>query len=320
MPAPIRCRATTMARKRTGRRIDGWLVLDKPSGMTSTAAVAAVKRLTGAAKLGHAGTLDPLATGVLPIAFGEATKTVAYAMAAAKRYRFGVRWGEARDTDDADGAVTETSDARPAEADILRVLPEFTGTISQVPPAYSAIKIDGRRAYELARKDLKPVLEAREIRVDRIALCAAPDRDHADFEVECGKGAYMRGLARDIALRLGTVGYVSWLRRIVVGPFSEGDAISLEQLGGLGHSAARFEAHLLSVAAALDDIPALVLTEIEADRLRCGRAVQVLRTADRTRIGELGDGAIICAMTGGKPIALTRVDGLEIRPVRVLHL
>lgn len=309
-----------MARKRTGRRIDGWLVLDKPSGMTSTAAVTAVKRLTSAAKLGHAGTLDPLATGVLPIAFGEATKTVAYAMAASKRYRFTVRWGEARDTDDADGAVTATSDARPTEADIRRVLPTFTGTISQVPPAYSAIKVDGRRAYELARKDMSPVLEAREIRIDRIAIHAMPDSDHAAFEVECGKGAYMRGLARDIARRLGTVGHVSALRRIAVGPFNEGDAISLEQLGGVGHSAARFEAHLLSVAAALDDIPALALTEIEAERLRCGRAVQVLRTADRTRIGELGDGAIICAMAGGKPIALTRVDGLEIRPVRVLHL
>jgi len=309
-----------MARKRAGRRIDGWLVLDKPSGMTSTAAVTTVKRLTGAAKLGHAGTLDPLATGVLPIAFGEATKTVAYAMAAPKRYRFTVRWGEARDTDDADGSVTVTSDARPAAADIRRVLPEFIGTISQVPPAYSAIKVDGRRAYELARKDLKPDLEAREIRIDRIALRAVPDRDHAEFEVACGKGAYMRGLARDIALSLGTVGHVSGLRRIAVGPFSEGDAISLDQLGGVGHSAARFETHLLSVAAALDDIPALALTEIEAERLRCGRAVQVLRTADRTRIGELGDGAIVCAMTGDKPIALTRVDGWEIRPVRVLHL
>ena len=216
-----------MARKRAGRRIDGWLVLDKPSGMTSTAAVTTVKRLTGAAKLGHAGTLDPLATGVLPIAFGEATKTVAYAMAAPKRYRFTVRWGEARDTDDADGSVTVTSDARPAAADIRRVLPEFIGTISQVPPAYSAIKVDGRRAYELARKDLKPDLEAREIRIDRIALRAVPDRDHAEFEVACGKGAYMRGLARDIALSLGTVGHVSGLRRIAVGPFSEGDALPI---------------------------------------------------------------------------------------------
>ena len=305
--------------RRKGHAIDGWLVIDKPQGLTSTAVVAEVRRITGAKKAGHAGTLDPLATGVLPIALGEATKTVAYVMDADKRYRFVVRWGEARDTDDADGAVTATAEARPSEDEIRRALPEFVGMIAQRPPVYSAIKIGGRRAYDLAREDRPVWPEARPVTIRRLDLLAVLDRDHAEFEACSGKGAYMRSLARDLAESLGTLGHLARLRRTEVGPFTESDAISLEQLRALGHSDG-YLTRLIAVGTALDGIPALALTEIEAERLRRGRAVQVLRAPDRALIGNLGDGAIVCARASGKPVALTRVDGAQIRPVRVLNL
>ena len=308
-----------MARRRGGRTLNGWLVIDKPAGPTSAAIVARVRRATQAARVGHAGTLDPLAKGVLPIALGEATKTVAYAMDAGKSYRFTIRWGEARTTDDADGAVTAESEVRPGTDAIRAALAAFTGVIDQRPPAYSALKVDGVRAYVLARADQPPHLPARAVRIDRIALIGVPDPDHAEFDVRCGKGAYMRSLARDIARHLGTLGHVAALRRLAVGRFTEDQAISLERLDAVGHSAALREC-LLPVATALDDIPALALTEMEAERLRHGRAVQVLRDRDRTRIGALGDGAIVCATAAGIPVALSRVDGAQIRPVRVLNL
>ncbi len=192
-----------MARKRRGRAINGWLIIDKPAGMTSAQVVGKVRHLLDAAKAGHAGSLDPLATGILPIALGEATKTVSYVMDGAKAYRFTVRWGESRDTDDADGAVTGTSDKRPDEAEIRAALAAFQGEIIQVPPVYSAIKVDGKRAYALARADEAPKLEARTVRIDRFELADLADPDHASFLVECGKGTYMRGLARDLAASLG---------------------------------------------------------------------------------------------------------------------
>jgi tRNA pseudouridine55 synthase len=309
-----------MARKRKGKAINGWLVIDKPAGMTSTAVVSAVRRITGAAKAGHAGTLDPLATGVLPIALGEATKTVPYAMDSAKRYCFTVLWGEARDTDDAEGKITATSPVRPDRVAIEAILPRFSGEIDQRPPVYSAIKVDGRRSYDLAREDQAPVLAMRRVRIDSISLVEMGDEDHASFEVACGKGTYMRALARDIAEALGTVGHVVALRRTAVGAFVAEEAISLEQLSDLGHSPARFEQSLLSVATALDDIPALALADLEVDRLRRGRAVQVLRTADRAMIETLEDGAILRAMDGETLIALTRLEGMEIHPVRVFNL
>ena len=307
-----------MARKRRGQPIDGWLVVDKPSGMTSAHVVARVRRLLDAAKAGHAGSLDPLATGVLPIALGEATKTVSYVMDGAKTYRFTLRWGEARDTDDADGAVTETSDRRPDAAEIRAALPDFTGRISQVPPTYSAIKVDGRRAYEMARADEAPVLEPRDIRIARFELAETPDADHAIFLVECGKGAYMRGLARDLARALGTVGHVTALRRTAVGPFTESQAISLDKLAALGHSAAAAEC-LQPVETALDDIPALALTESEAGRLRRGQPVPVLRTANRELIRDLADGDVLCALSEGRLVAFARLDGNQVYPVRVLN-
>jgi tRNA pseudouridine55 synthase len=284
-----------------------------------------VKRLTRASKAGHAGTLDPLATGVLPIALGEATKTMPFVVDAGKRYRFTLCWGEARTTDDAEGEVTARSDQRPSRSEILAALPAFHGLIDQVPPAFSALKLDGQRAYDLARAGLPVALASRQVRVDRFELVDTPDADHAVFEVACGKGTYMRALCRDLALRLGTVGHLSALRRTAVGRFGEAQAISLESLEALRHSAAVPDAltesgYLLPVETALDDIPALALTSAEANRLRSGQPVGLLHRTDLERIGHLESGAVVCAMSGGKPVALARFQGGDLRPLRVLNL
>lgn len=308
-----------MARKRRGRPVHGWLVVDKPVGPTSTRVVGRVRRVLDAQKVGHGGTLDPMASGLLPIALGEATKTVSYVMDAEKTYRFTVRWGQATDSDDAEGRVTEESPHRPDEAEIRAVLPDFTGRLSQVPPAFSAVKVSGRRAYDLARSQVPFELGARDVVIARLALLDCPDRDHAVFEAVCGKGAYMRALARDLGAALGTLGHITALRRTRVGPFEESDAISLDTLESLGHSAAAFE-HLHPVGAALDDIPALSLTESEANRLRCGQAVSLLARADRERIRHLSQGAVVCAMAADTPVALARYEAGEIRPIRVLNL
>jgi len=307
-----------MARKRRGRPVHGWLVLDKPLQMSSAQAVARVRRLLDAEKAGHGGTLDPLATGVLPVALGEATKTVAWAMEGAKTYRFTVRWGEARSTDDAEGGVTATSPARPDAAGIAAVLPRFTGEILQRPPAFSALKIGGERAYDRARAGESVALEPRRVRIERLTLLATPDRDHAEFEAVVGKGTYIRALARDTAEALGTVGHVAALRRTRVGPFGEAQAISLDNLASLVHIPRPLE-HLLPVETALDDIPALAVTEAEADRLRCGQAVLPLRPSDRAWLLELGDGQSVRATCEKKLVALARVADGTLRPVRVLN-
>ncbi|MDH3232463.1 MAG: tRNA pseudouridine(55) synthase TruB [Alphaproteobacteria bacterium] len=308
-----------MARRRRGEAIDGWVVIDKPAGISAAGVVNTVRRTLNAAKAGHAGTLDPLATGVLPIALGEATKTITYLVDTEKGYRFTVRWGQATATDDAEGAIVEESAVRPDKAAIEAVLPGFTGTITQVPPAFSAIKVEGRRAYAIARGGGEtPVLEPRPVRIDAISLSRLIDADHAEFLVTCGKGTYMRALARDIARALGTVGHVASLRRTRVGPFTEEQAISLEDFAALGHSAAA-SGHLLEVETVLDDIPALALTNSEADRLRHGQPVPVIRTANRERIRDLADGTILCAVQDGKLIAYTRLDGRMVHPVRVLN-
>ncbi len=309
-----------MARlRRKGNPVHGWIIVDKPEGVTSTAVVAAVKRATGAAKAGHGGTLDPIATGVLPVALGEATKTVAYVVDGPKSYRFTLRWGVATDTDDAEGEVIGESPERPNRAAIEAVLSEFIGEIEQVPPVFSAVKVEGKRAYELARAGAPVSLPPRRVVIERVALVALPDRDHAEFEVTCGKGAYMRALARDIARRLGTVGHVAALRRTRVGPFTEENAISLDDLCAFGQISAVLE-HLLPVETALDDIPALAVTEQEAGRLRNGQAVSLLRKVDLDRIAALEDGDTVLALTMGKPVALTRYHAGEVRPVRVLNL
>ena len=298
-----------MARKRRGTPINGWLIIDKPAGMTSATAVARVRRITDAAKIGHAGTLDPMATGVLPMALGEATKTVAYAMDSLKIYRFTVRWGEARDTDDAEGEVTETSDLRPDAAAIRAALAEFTGEIAQAPPSYAAVKVDGERAYDLARRGAPVALAARPVFVDRLELIAVVDRDHADFEMRCGKGTYVRAIARDLARHLGTVGHVVKLRRTAVGIFAEADAISLDNLAALGHSAAPFE-HVHPVETALADIPALAVTENQAERLKSGQAVHVLQSPP----------GLVRVAVGDRLVALAEVRGENVHPIRVFNI
>lgn len=308
-----------MARRRRGQPVHGWVVVDKPVGPTSTQVVGAVRRVFDAQKVGHGGTLDPMASGVLPIALGEATKTVPYVMDTEKRYRFTVRWGQATDSDDAEGALTAESPVRPGEAEIRAVLADFVGQLDQVPPNYSAVKVAGRRAYDLARSQTDFELEARPVLVTRLELLALPDPDHAEFEARCGKGAYMRALARDLGLALGTFGHIAALRRSRVGPFDEADAISLDRLESLGHSAAAFE-HLLPVGVALDGIPALDLTDSEANRLRCGQAVSLLARADRERIRDLAQGEIVCAVASNVPVAVARYEAGEIRPLRVLNL
>ena len=308
----------SMPRKRKGTPIDGWLAIDKPLGMTSTQVVAAVRRATGAAKVGHGGTLDPLATGVLPVALGEATKTVQYVMDGAKTYHWQVCWGEERNTDDREGLVTATSDRRPSDAEIIAALPAFHGEIEQVPPAFSAIKIGGERAYTLARAGEEVEIAPRRVRIDSFTLLGQPDTDHADFEVVAGKGTYIRSLARDLARALGTFGHVSRLRRAVCGPFREEAAISLEFLTEVGQGPALRD-HLLPVATALDDIPALALTEVEARRLQEGQAVSLLRVATRNPLAKISQGIIVRAMEGRRVVALARIEGGEIRPVRVIH-
>jgi tRNA pseudouridine55 synthase len=299
--------------------VHGWLVIDKPAGVTSAAVVAAVRRATHAAKVGHGGTLDPLATGVLPIALGEATKTVSYVMDGSKIYRFTTRWGEQRNTDDAEGDVVKVSDVRPTEDAIRAVLPRFVGEIEQVPPIFSAVKVAGQRAYALARAEIPVELESRTVRVEGIELIDMPDADHAVFEVIAGKGTYMRALARDLAVALGTVGHVAALRRNSVGPFTESAAIPLDKIDSLGHSDGLKE-HLLPVGAALDGIPALHLTEAEGRRLQRGQPVAVLPVASRSSIKHLSRDAVFCAMAMGRPVALATVKGGEIRPLRVLNL
>jgi len=308
-----------MTRKRRGKTVNGWIVIDKPAGLTSTQVVGRVRRTLDAKKAGHGGTLDPLATGLLPIALGEATKTVAYVMDGMKTYRFTLRWGQATSTDDAEGEVIEEGNRRPGAAEVEEVLPEFLGVIDQVPPTYSAVKIAGRRAYDLARAEADFELGPRRVLIERLDLVSLDDADHATFEVRCGKGAYMRSLARDIGRSLDSPAHIVALRRTTVGPFSESDAISLESLDALGHSAAASE-HLLPVEAALDDIPALDLTETEANCLRRGQAVSFLARAHRERVRDLTSGATICAMSAGRPVALARFEDGGIRPVRVLNL
>jgi len=309
-----------MARRARGNPIDGWLALDKPAGLTSTAAVNRVKALLRPRKVGHGGTLDPLATGVLPIAFGEATKTVAYVMDAAKAYRFTVRWGQATDTDDAEGAVIESDEStRPDAAAIAAALPRFSGTISQVPPRYSAIKVAGERAYDIARAGGAPDLPARAVRVESVTLLSIDDADHATFDCVCGKGFYVRALARDLGAALGVPAHLSALRRTRVGGFDESQTISLDALEALGHSGDA-RARIEPVETALDDIPALALTGVEANRLRSGQSVSLLRRANLDLLRELDNGDVVCAKADGRAVALARFENGDIHPVRVLNL
>jgi|PersoiStandDraft_1058852.scaffolds.fasta_scaffold11331_2 tRNA pseudouridine55 synthase len=304
--------------KRDKRDVHGWVVLDKPVGMTSTHAVSVVKRLFTAKRAGHAGTLDPLASGCLPIALGEATKTVPFVMDGRKLYRFTVRWGEERDTDDAEGRVIATSDQRPSAEAIGKLLPSYIGTIQQVPPRYSAIKIEGERAYDLARDGAVVELSPRPVEISRLELMQVPDPDHAVLEAECGKGTYVRSLARDLGRALGCFGHVSALRRAAVGSFTEKTMISLEDLEALCHRAAAGEASLadalMPVETALDDIPALAVSRADAARLTRGQAV-LLRGRDAPNFR-----GTIYVTVSGQLLALAELDRGEIVPKRVFNL
>ena len=313
-------------RRKKGDPIHGWLVLDKPLDMTSTQAVGKCRWLFNAQKAGHAGTLDPLASGVLPIAFGEATKTVPFAQEGDKTYRFTIRWGASTTTQDAEGEVTATSPVRPERAAIEAALPAFIGEIEQVPPKFSAIKVDGERAYDLARAGEDVALQARPVRVDALALLDAPDADLAVFEMRCGKGAYVRSIARDLAAALGTEGHVAALRRVQVGPFTAEDAVELAVVEDLVHKARALEA-LLPVETALDDIPALAVTEDDAFQLRQGRSIVLpprraseLRDLRRPRtIGGKDYSKAALAMDGDRAVAIGEARAGKLSPVRVFN-
>lgn len=305
-----------MARRKKFDDVHGWVVLDKPLEVTSTQAVARLKKLAHANKCGHAGTLDPLATGMLPIAFGEATKTVSFVMDGTKIYRFTVRWGIQTSTDDREGEVIARSDVRPTRAAIEAILPEFIGEIMQVPPKFSAIKIDGERAYDLARDGEEVVLEARPIEILGLDLVDMPDVDTTVFECECGKGTYVRALARDMGKRLGTVGHVVGLRRIVVGPFEEEDMILLSELEAAfeagGSDAVR--ALMSPVEAGLQEVTEVAVNRDAAARLRRGQSV-ILRGRDA-----IADEDAVYATCGGELVAIGEVARGELMPRRVFML
>ncbi len=303
-----------MTRRKKGRPVHGWLVLDKPAGMTSTQAVATVKRLYDAQKAGHAGTLDPLATGILPIALGEATKTVPYAVDGEKSYRFTVRFGQETDTDDAEGSVVATSDSRPARDAVEALLPAFTGEIMQVPPRYSAIKVDGNRAYDLARSGEEVELEARPVFIDDLQLVGMPDADTAMLEAHCGKGTYVRAIARDLGRELGCRGHVIELRRTRVGPFDEASGVSIAQVQSAAEQGGEALLALLQpLEAALDALPGLMVGPNDAASLARGQAVLV-----RGRDAPVMQGAAY-AHFKGRVLALGELEKGAFRPTRVFN-
>ena len=304
--------------KRKKRDVNGWLVLDKPVGMTSTHAVSVVKRLLQAKRAGHAGTLDPLASGLLPIALGEATKTVPFVMDGRKVYRFTVRWGEERDTDDAEGRATETSAERPTPEAVRALIPRFSGLIEQVPPRFSAVKIGGERAYDLARDGEVVELAPRPIEIHHIELVETPDPDHSVLAAECGKGTYVRALARDMGRALGCFGHVTALRRTAVGPFTEQIATDLEALQRLVQPAAEDSIAsvpaVLPVEAGLAALPALRVSAADAGRLARGQAVLL-----RGRDAPVMEGWVSVSAHGGL-VALAQVEKGELRPRRIFNL
>jgi tRNA pseudouridine55 synthase len=298
------------APRKNRAEINGWIVLDKPVGMTSTYAVSAVRRLLNAKKAGHAGTLDPLASGILPLAFGEATKTVPYVVDGEKAYTFTVEWGSETDTDDSEGRTVATSDVRPARDEIEEHLASFTGTIMQVPPKYSAIKVDGERAYDLARDGEEVELKARPVEVHALRL-VAHDETSATFEAECGKGTYVRAIARDLGRALGCLGHVTALRRTRVGPFTLDDATPWADLDGAPEAATEV---LLSVEGGLSELPCIVISRDQASRLRRGQSV-ILRGRDAP-----AEGGPVYAACSGVVIAVGMVERGELVPSRVFNL
>ena len=313
-----------MGRRRKGQAISGWVNLDKAYDLGSTNAVSRVRWLFDAQKAGHAGTLDPLATGVLPIALGEATKTVPFLVDADKTYRFTIAWGRTTTTLDREGEVIAQSDVRPTQAEVEAVLPAFVGEIDQVPPAYSAIKVDGARAYDLARAGEVVELESRKVNVysARVAeIQGEPgDPDHITLEIECGKGTYVRAIVRDLAAMLGACGHVSDLRRTRVGRFTEQNAVTLEFLENLEYEARQSEA-LLPVETALDDIPALAVTDEDAFRLKQGRSIVLVPRQVESVKARLKPGSrTVSATSGGTMVALCEMRAGRLEPSRVFNL
>ncbi len=306
--------------------MSGWINLDKPVGLGSTPAVARVRRAFNAQKAGHAGTLDPLADGVLPIALGEATKTVSFLLDADKAYRFTIAWGETTASYDRDGVVIDRSDARPSAEAAAEALKAFVGEISQVPPAFSAIKVEGERAYDLAREGVALDLAPRAVVIHRAEVVAAPDHDHLEIEVDCGKGTYIRAIARDLALALGACGHVVALTRTRVGPFSLNQSISLEKLEGLCHRGDGLEI-LSPVETALDDIPALAVTTEDAFKLSQGRPivllprqVETLRARLISADGDRAASRTVLAEHGGAAVAICEMRAGQLSPIRVFNL
>ncbi|MEZ5931428.1 MAG: tRNA pseudouridine(55) synthase TruB [Alphaproteobacteria bacterium] len=318
-------------RRKKGRPITGWLCLDKPEGMTSTAAVGFVKRVTQAQKVGHGGTLDPLATGVLPIALGEATKTVSFVMDGEKQYRFTMKLGEATNTDDSEGEVIETSEVRPETSAIEAALGAFIGEIQQVPPCFAAVKVAGERAYDIARRGEAVELEPRTVMVRDLELVERPDADHVTLELTCGKGTYVRAIVRDLGRKLGCFGHVTALRRTKVGAFEADQAVAPAVLERLIADEA-FPQVLRPLKDALSGLPSLALTEPQAERLRAGQTIRVAPHMV-TGHGFAGSGVqggspggseaedtTIRAMASGDVVALARLTGAELSPLRVFNL
>lgn len=306
-----------MGRHKKGDKVSGWICLDKPYEVTSTHAVGRVRRAFNAQKAGHAGTLDPLATGILPIALGEATKTVPFLVEADKTYRFTLRWGIATDSFDREGEVTARSDVRPTREQVEAVLPQFVGEIDQVPPRFSAIKVDGERAYDLAREGEDFELAARKVVIHSARVTDVPDADHIELTVDCGKGTYVRAIARDLAEKLGACAHVSALRRTRVGPFGEDIAITLEKLEEMSHKPGLPET-LLPVETALDDIPVLAVTAEDAFRLAQGRSIVLLpRQVENLKARLTGGSRMVSAMEGKRLVALAEMRAGQLNPVRV---
>jgi tRNA pseudouridine55 synthase len=307
-----------MGRRRKGDAVSGWVCLDKPIELGSTQAVGRVRRAFNAQKAGHAGTLDPLATGILPIALGEATKTVPFLMEADKAYRFTITWGVETASFDREGAVTAVSDLRPAAADVREALKAFVGEIDQIPPDFSAVKVDGQRAYDLAREGVAMELKARRVVIHDARVVGEGDPDSAEIEIECGKGVYVRAIVRDLAAALGVKGHVSALRRTRVGPFSEASATGLEVLEEMCHRGAALEV-LLPVETALDDIPELAVTTEDAFRLTQGRSIVLLPRQVETLKARLSASRTVSARHGTRIIALCEMRAGRLNPTRVFH-
>lgn len=299
----------SMGRRRKGRAVSGWLIVDKPAGMTSTAVVNKVRWALDANKAGHAGTLDPDATGVLAIALGEATKTVPFVTDALKSYRFTVRFGQSTSTDDAEGEVLQTSSTRPSDTQITEALQSFIGEIQQVPPKYSAVKIDGQRAYRLARDGEDIELDARPLWVDELVMTDRPDADHAELEMVCGKGGYVRSVARDLGAVLGCFGHVRTLRRVWSGPFEIDDAITYDQIEALARTP-ELDSFLLPLEIGLTDLPMALLSAEGATRLRNGNPGSVLSTE-----AEFGD--TCWGQHNGLPVAVGQFKAGKLHPERV---